>query len=474
MPWELVILYLPLLQAFRFVDSDRRSAIQPAANVANDVSWRHGEDAGRFVDFVFRLFAPRWQMRSLQDTTRSNLRKISMEERCVTRRSGNTTKTFVHRSGKMWRPDLQGAEEPKKPIDDISEILGSLRCDVTGGRPPEVLRDGRERRRYKLKEKIPESPETMENHRGKVCIVTGANSGIGFAVASRMAEHGYKVHLACRSAENGNNAVARIRHRQQDADVSFMPLDLASIESIQSFVQAFRSTGDKLNVLINNAGIGLDWSLTVAPLTRDGFELTFGVNHLGHFLLTNLLLDELKAAAQSDGEARVVVVSSQVHDPEFRGARGRGLAVHIDFEDLQLIEKPGVYSGEIAYKNSKLANVLFAYELNRRLQGSNVTCNAMNPGFVPTTSFFKNFSPFLRCCMLCCCLPFGRCFGMTRTVTQGADCVVLLATSEKLRGVGGKYFSDCQETQSSKESYDPEVAERLWTESAKLLKMDEL
>lgn len=305
----------------------------------------------------------------------------------------------------------------------------------------------------------------------KVCIITGANSGIGFEAATRMARLGYHVVLACRSAERGNEAVARIQRKHLEANVSFLPLDLASLESIRRFVQAFRSTGLKLNVLINNAGLGV-WSSTVPQFTNDGFELTFGVNHLGHFLLTNLLLGELKATAKTDGEARIVVVSSLVHDPDLRGGSGKRRA-HIDFDDMQSLQ-PRAFSGEIAYKNSKLANILFTYELNKRLEGTNISCNAMNPGLIPTTGFFRNLGACTRCCMRCCCLSFGRCLHITRSVAQGAECIVLLATSDDLRGVGGKYFSDCEETPSSQESYDTSVSARLWDESAKLVGLQEV
>ena len=303
----------------------------------------------------------------------------------------------------------------------------------------------------------------------KVCIITGANSGIGFETAKRMARKGFEVILACRSVDRGNEAVKRIKRKYSNAEVSFMTLNLASFKSIHEFVDNFHATGKPLSVLVNNAGLQTAVNGNDITFTDDGFELTFGVNHLGHFLLTTLLLENLKETAERLGEARVVVVSSSAHDPQTRAGRSGITRAQIDFDDLECIRR---FTGDRAYKNSKLANVLFAYELNRRLEGTKVTCNAMNPGLIPSTNFSRHQRIFLRCCFLCCCLTCGRCLGISRTTSQGARCVTYLATSEAVKGVGGKYFQDCREIRSSVESYVENIAARLWEESTNMIAMD--
>eukprot|EP00794_Sanderia_malayensis_P017551 gene17551-19301_t len=295
----------------------------------------------------------------------------------------------------------------------------------------------------------------------KVCIVTGASSGVGFEVALKMTALDYEVILACRDAHRGNAAVARIRQQIPECEVSFMQLDLASLKSVRCFVDNFHKTGKRLNVLINNAGTIVNVRDRSPTFTEGGFEMTFGVNHLGHFLLTMLLLDDLK---KSSSEARIVVVASDLHNPDGRSHKSQ--PAHIDFENLQLLT-PGTFNTDLAYKNSKLANVLFCYELARKLHGTGVTCNSVCPGFMPQTSLIRH-NRVLRLCLICWFRGLCRCIPITRTTSKGADDIVFVASDDKLDGVSGKYFKNCVAVDSSAESMDREVAKKLWAVSAEL------
>ena len=197
---------------------------------------------------------------------------------------------------------------------------------------------------------------------GKTVIITGANTGIGLETAVDMAGRGARVILACRNKEKGEAAVAEVKRRSNSEDAIFVSLDLASLDSVREFAAKVLDEEPHIDILINNAGV------MACPYTKtaDGFELQFGVNHLAHFLLTNLLLDRLKEAPS----ARIVTVSSIGH------AAGK-----INFDDLQF-EKS--YNKWVAYFQSKLANVLFARSLAKRLQGTNVTAYSLHPGAVRT------------------------------------------------------------------------------------------
>lgn len=193
---------------------------------------------------------------------------------------------------------------------------------------------------------------------GKVVVITGANSGIGKETAIDLARRGGKVYIACRDVKRGEDALKEIMEKSESNDVHFLQLDLASMDSIREFCKKFHELECQLHILINNAGIMACPKAT----TKDGFEIQLGTNHLGHFLLTNLLLDLLKAAAPS----RVVVVSSILH------RIGR-----IKKDDLNS-EKS--YWKWFVYGQSKLANILFTRELAKRLEGTKVTANCLHPG----------------------------------------------------------------------------------------------
>jgi NAD(P)-dependent dehydrogenase (short-subunit alcohol dehydrogenase family) len=208
---------------------------------------------------------------------------------------------------------------------------------------------------------------------GKIVVITGANSGIGKETAIDLAKRGGKIYIACRDLKRGEDALAEIKEKSGSKDVHFLQLDLASLDSVREFANNFRSLESKLDILINNAGI----MACPRMKTKDGFELQLGTNHLGHFLLTNLLLDLIKEAAPS----RIIVVSSILH------RIGR-----IKKDDLNS-EKS--YFKWLVYGQSKLANILFTNELSRRLEGTKVTANSLHPGVI-NSELSKNLDWFTK------------------------------------------------------------------------------
>lgn len=272
---------------------------------------------------------------------------------------------------------------------------------------------------------------------GKTCLITGANQGIGKETALALARMGATVVITARDAAKGAAALADIQQRSGSDRCSLMIVDFASFASIRQFVDEFTRTRPQLHVLVNNAG-GYNSART---LTKDGFETTFGVNHLGYFVTTKLLLDTIKASAP----ARIVSVSSTAHE----GAK-------INFDDLQGERSFGGFGG--AYGQSKLANVLFAYELARRLEGTGVTSNALHPGVV-MTGFGRNNAGLIGG-VFAVFQTLGRPFLLTPE--RGARTSVYLASSPEVEGVTGRYFADCREKQSNAISRDQDVARRLW------------
>lgn len=203
----------------------------------------------------------------------------------------------------------------------------------------------------------------------KTVIITGGNIGIGLETAVDLAGRGARVILACRNPDKGEMAVAEVKKRSNSQNVTFSELDLASLRSVREFTERILKEQPRIDILINNAGV-------MAPpysTTEDGFELQFGVNHLGHFLLTNLLLDRIKEAPS----ARIITLSSSAH------AYGK-----INFDDLQ---SKLSYSARGAYSQSKLANILFTRTLAQQLKGSNVTAYSVHPGVVRTNLFQHQF-----------------------------------------------------------------------------------
>src|SRR5512136_2164782 len=285
----------------------------------------------------------------------------------------------------------------------------------------------------------------MSVNPSRVAMITGGNSGIGFATARKLAAKGFHVILASRNQQTSAQASARIRADQPDARVESIPLDLASFASVRQCAAAFQAKGYPLHILINNAGGSIPGKQ--ASFTADGFEMTFGTNHLGHFLLTNLLLDDLKRSAP----ARVITVSSQLHIPGYAG----GPPPDFDYANLKG-EK--YYDAQVFYRNSKLANMWFTYELQRRLAGTGVTSNAVCPGFVPEAIGDRRTSPFDRLLYrkILPHMPFAR------SLDQASASYLMAATDPCWEGVGGKFIVDGKERRSSAESYDEAKARRLW------------
>jgi len=272
---------------------------------------------------------------------------------------------------------------------------------------------------------------------GKVAMVTGANAGMGKEIALALAGKGATLVMVSRNAERGEAARADVQERTGNQAVELLVGDVSSLESVRQLAQQLRARHAQLHVLVNNAGV----TLPKRSETPDGLETVMATNHFGPFLLTNLLLPALKAGSPS----RVVTVSSAAH------AMGK-----MDFDDLQSARG---YNEIRVYNQSKLANVLFTYELARRLAGKGVTANAVEPGFVKTdmkVPFPYSFFSFMR-----------------GPVIEGAKPSILLASSPDVEGVSGKFFSNKGvAVTSSKPSYDEAAAKRLWDISAKLTGLD--
>jgi len=274
---------------------------------------------------------------------------------------------------------------------------------------------------------------------GRTCLVTGATSGIGKATATGLVRLGADLLLVARDPAKGQATAAEIQAATGNPRVEVLLADLSSQASVRRAAEEVKRGQDRLHVLVNNAG-GY-WA--TRHVTVDGLELTFALNHLAYFLLTNLLLDLLRASAP----ARIVNVTS--------GAQAAG---DIHFDDLQFERR---YRGQPAYNQSKLANVLFTYELARRLEGSGVTVNCVHPGVVRTNFGRDDMGPVMRLLT-----PLVRPF--MRTPEQGADTPVWLASSPEVEGVTGRYFTRRQEKRSSRRSYDTQLAGRLWRVSEEL------
>lgn len=272
---------------------------------------------------------------------------------------------------------------------------------------------------------------------GRVCVVTGANRGIGRASAQALVELGANVLLVCRRQRDGEEASRAMASRGAEPP-EVVAADLSSRASIREAAARIRERHPELHVLVNNAGVFTHRR----ELTVDGLERQFAVNHLAYFLLTNLLLDRLKAGAPS----RIISVSS--------GAHG-GAA--LDFDDLQGERS---YDGNQAYSRSKLANILFTYELARRLHGTRVTANCLHPGVIAT----KLLADYMGVPMAGGAL--ARTFGAKPE--KGAETIVYLASSPEVEGVSGRYYVNKKPAASSRESYDEAAARRLWEASERL------
>jgi len=272
----------------------------------------------------------------------------------------------------------------------------------------------------------------MSDLAGRTFLVTGANTGIGRATAEGLARRGGRVYVASRSAEKGAAAVAGLRSSTGNDAVEYLPLDLADLDSVRACAASFLARDEPLHVLVNNAGV-----VRTRALTSQGFELMFGVNHLGHFVLTNALLGCLEASAP----ARVVTVSSDSHYQ----ARG------IDWDALRRPERG--LTGLHGYAVSKLCNVLFSAELARRTAGTGVTTYALHPGMVASDIWRRvpwPVRPLIQRRML--------------TVEQGAETSLYCAASPSVAAESGLFYDKCAQREPSAVA-TPELAAELWKRS---------
>lgn len=287
-------------------------------------------------------------------------------------------------------------------------------------------------------ERIVSVPILNTNMQGKICMVTGANSGIGKATAQGLANMGATVVMVCRDRTRGEEARREIKQYSGNESVDLLVADLSSQEAIRRLAQEFQQCYSRLHVLVNNVGC-------IFPERRvsvDGIEMTLAVNHLASFLLTNLLLETLQAGAP----ARIVNVAS--------ASQSRS----INLNNLQSEKR---YRPLGAYGQAKLATVLFTYTLARRLAGTDVTVNCLHPGAVATGNIDRGVPPFAK--------PLtGIIKRFLTTPEQGAQTSLYLATSPEVEGLTGKYFIQCQEKPSVPISYDTSLQEQVWEVSATL------
>jgi NAD(P)-dependent dehydrogenase (short-subunit alcohol dehydrogenase family) len=281
--------------------------------------------------------------------------------------------------------------------------------------------------------------------RGKVVVITGGNAGIGKEAAVVLARRGATVAITARDPNRGAGALAEIRRRAERTDdgVAVLALDLSSFASTRAFATDLLDRYDRLDVLLNNAGL----VLRDRRETAEGFEMTFGVNHLGHFLLTGLVLDRLRATPG----ARVVNVSSHAHKQARNG---------LDFDDLQSTRH---YRGFAVYSRTKLANILFTRELARRLDGTGVTANALHPGFVASSFGRDGDTGRLGDIGMIFTRPFAI------NAEQGALTSIHLASSPDVDGITGQYWYKCALSTPSRAAQDDDAARRLWAVSEELI-----
>ncbi|CAF90896.1 unnamed protein product [Tetraodon nigroviridis] len=273
---------------------------------------------------------------------------------------------------------------------------------------------------------------------GKTAIVTGSNTGIGKTTAIDLAKRGARVILACRSRQRGEAALADVRRESGSNQVVFMQLDLGSLKSVRSFAEAFLKAEPRLDLLINNAGVYLQGR------TEDGLGMMFGVNHVGHFLLTNLLLERLKQC----GPSRIVNVASTGHN-----------AGTIDFDCLTKHKALGLstsFSGVFKiYCDSKLCNVLFTHELAKRLRGTQVTCYSLHPGAI-RTELGRNTNFLVKVIMV----PLTTFF--FKNTVEGAQTSLHCALQEGIEHLSGRYFSNCTVRDVYAKAKDDADAKKLW------------
>lgn len=275
----------------------------------------------------------------------------------------------------------------------------------------------------------------------KNVIVTGGSDGIGLATARQLAALGANIWIVGRNEEKTEKAVTKIISSTSNEKIGYYIADLSVISSIRTLAETINNSLDRLDILINNAGA----VFTSKQMSGDGLEMTLALNHINYFLLTDLLLDLIKEGRNS----RIINVSSSAH---YSG--------HLDFTDLQMT---GRYNSMRVYSNSKLMNVLYTYELVRRMNGNGVTVNALHPGFV-ASNFGKSNGGIMK-------PVFNLLHSFAIDVEEGAKTSVYLASSPEVGGVTGRYFDQCRAVKSSKESYNEVVADKLWNETVRLIEL---
>jgi NAD(P)-dependent dehydrogenase (short-subunit alcohol dehydrogenase family) len=288
--------------------------------------------------------------------------------------------------------------------------------------------------------------ETLKDNlmNGKICLVTGGTNGIGRATTQALAQMGATVIIVGRDAQKTSRVVEEIRAATGNKNVDSLLADLSSQQDVRWLADKFKRKYAHLHVLLNNAG----GFFMRRQIGGNGIEMTFAVNHLASFLLTNLLLDIIKASAP----ARIINVSSNAH------TSGK-----IEFDNLQGERE----YGPRAYDNSKLANILFTMELARRLEGTGVTVNALHPGFV-ATGFAKNNGKVIAA-LVSLITPL-----VARSPAKGAQTSVYLASSPSVEGITGEYFYDSHVIPAAPQATDRVVARKLWDVSAELVHLEEV
>uniref|UniRef100_A0A8C0VCJ2 Dehydrogenase/reductase X-linked n=1 Tax=Cyanistes caeruleus TaxID=156563 RepID=A0A8C0VCJ2_CYACU len=320
------------------------------------------------------------------------------------------------------------------------------------------------------------SPPVFPTQNGKVAIVTGGTKGIGYQTVKHLARLGMHVIIAGNNENDGQEAVRKLKEETLTGKVEFLYCDLASMKSIRQFVQQFRAKNCPLHVLVNNgctaqmvetnwgggqslyvllkscASLEVEAGVMLVPerKTEDGFEEHFGLNYLGHFLLTNLLLDTLKQSGTHSHNARIITVSSATH--------------YVGKLHLNDLQSRCSYSSHGAYAQSKLALVLFTYRLQHLLtaNGSHVTANVVDPGVV-NTELYKHVFWVVKV------VKWMTAWLFFKTPEEGASTTIYAAVSPELEGAGGCYLYNEERTKSADVAYDEELQRRLWTESCKMV-----
>lgn len=282
---------------------------------------------------------------------------------------------------------------------------------------------------------------------GKTVVITGANTGIGKCTALELSKRGARLVLLCRNTEKAERAAEDIR-KATEGDVVVHSLDLASLASVRECAAQLGNSLEKIDILINNAGI----MACPQMKTEDGFEMQIGTNHLGHFLLTNLLMPLLKKAAPN---ARIINVASLAHK---QGS--------INWDDISYAKTE--YSPFVAYSQSKLANILFTKELARKGEGSGVTAYALHPGVINTE--LGRHMQDMNACFVCM---FKFISNFIKTPENGANTTIYCAVEESIGEHSGRYYSDCREVQPARQAESAEDAKRLWDLSEQMVNLNQ-